>query len=176
MGRTRMTEPIDLTPYLGHESPPVEFPDGLIGFPEWTRFVLCSHPAGGALYLLQSLDDERLSLIVTDPARVLPGYRITMAEADARAIGYSGPLTIEEPWPAGLGVYCVLSVCNEPFRVTANLLGPLVINLATGQGRQLVIAESGYDSRHPVAGHPSEGSNSEPAVVADPNRGGGARC
>jgi flagellar assembly factor FliW len=148
-----MSEQIDLAPYLGNESPPVEFPGGLIGFSEWTRFVLCTHPAGGPLHLLQSLEDERVSLIVADPAHILSGYRVSMSEADAHTIEYAGAADLSEPWPPDIAVYCILSVQDEPFTVTANLLGPLVINLSTGLGRQLVLSESGYDSRHPVTGH-----------------------
>ena len=35
--------------------------------------------------------------------------------------------------------------------ITANLLGPVVINVRSGQGRQVVLAESPYSTREPVA-------------------------
>jgi flagellar assembly factor FliW len=45
----------------------------------------------------------------------------------------------------------VLTVRTDPVGVTANLLGPLVINDRTGHGRQLVLATSEYSARHVVA-------------------------
>jgi flagellar assembly factor FliW len=43
-----------------------------------------------------------------------------------------------------------LTVRTDPAGVTANLLGPLVINNRTGRGRQLVLSTSDYSARHPV--------------------------
>jgi flagellar assembly factor FliW len=47
-------------------------------------------------------------------------------------------------------IYCTLTVGGDGL-ITANLLGPLVINPRTRRGRQLVLTESGYSTRHPVA-------------------------
>jgi flagellar assembly factor FliW len=140
----------DLTPYLGHESPPIEFPSGLIGFEEWNRFVLLSHPAGGALRLLLSLEDERISFILIDPHDLLNDYRISISNLDAQTIQYRGKHTLCPEWPAELGVYCILSVQETPFAATVNLLGPLIINWRTGLGQQIIQSDSNYDPRYPI--------------------------
>ena len=171
-----MSEQIDLTPYVGLESPPVEFPGGLIGFPEWTRFTLVDHPEGGPLRLLQSLDNDRVSFLVANPAQIMSGYQIAVAEVDARAIGYPGAFKMGGDWPPDLWVYCILTVQEEPFHVTANLLGPLVINSQAGLGRQLVLADSGYDSRYPVTGGASRTPASGQAGGSRGGGNGGARC
>ena len=31
-------------------------------------------------------------------------------------------------------------------------LGPLVVNIRSGRGRQLVLADSGYSAQHPIVG------------------------
>jgi flagellar assembly factor FliW len=141
--------------YLGEESQPVEFPAGLIGLQEWRRFNLISHPAGEPLRLLQALDDPRVSLIVTDPRHLVPGYQLSLSGADAQALEYSGrigPITGDAAGDAnaGLDVYCILSIQAEPFDVTANLLGPLIINWQSGLGRQVVLSDSRYSPRFPV--------------------------
>ena len=43
-------------------------------------------------------------------------------------------------------------VHENPPGVTANLLGPLVVNVRSGRGRQLVLASSEHAVRHPVVG------------------------
>jgi flagellar assembly factor FliW len=39
---------------------------------------------------------------------------------------------------------------GHPEKMTANLLGPLVIDSASREGRQAILAKSGYDPRQPV--------------------------
>jgi flagellar assembly factor FliW len=156
------TQP-DLNLLFGQESPPLQFPSGLIGFEEWKRFALITHPQGEPLRLLQSLDDERITFIVADPRQIVSDYRFSLSEADVRSLGsHSGPLgspgqtsaMAHHPeamsQPDTMDVYCILSVQEDPFGVTANLLGPLVVNWQTGLGIQVILSESGYAARHPV--------------------------
>lgn len=130
----------------GTESPPVDFPDGLIGIDEWKQFLLIRHPAAGSLGLLQSLDDERVSLILADPRQLVPNYEVVLRDRERTLLQY------DEASGVALDVYCILSVQEEPLRVTANLLGPLVINWETRRGCQLILADSHYDPRYPVVG------------------------
>jgi flagellar assembly factor FliW len=148
-----MSDTVDLSALLGDESPPIEFPEGLVGFDEWKHFVLVSHEHGGPLQLLQSLDDDRVSFITTDPSQILSDYTVSLSGKEAHDIGCSDDSRVlQAPWPEDIGVFCVLSVQEEPFSVMANLLGPVVINFRTRTGRQLILSESGYAARYPLAG------------------------
>ncbi|MFN8457146.1 MAG: flagellar assembly protein FliW [Anaerolineae bacterium] len=135
------------------ESQPIEFPAGLIGFDEWKHFVVLTHPGGEPLRLLQSLDDVRVSFIIADPRQILADYQIALSEADTQSLQYPG--SSQTPWldETQSSVYCILSAQEEPFSVTANLLGPLVINWQSGLGRQIILSNSGYNPRHPLAGN-----------------------
>lgn len=145
-----MTNEPDLSQLLGDESPPLHFPNGLIGLEDWQEFVLISHPEAGELRLLQSLQDDRMSLILMDPREVDTNYKITLTESDAHTLGYTGDY--HQPMPKGLDVYCILSVQDDPFFVTLNMLGPIIINWETGRGKQVVQANSNYNPRYPIAG------------------------
>lgn len=144
-----MEKEIDLTGLLGDESPSLEFPSGLIGIEEWTKFVVISHPEAGPLKLLQSLEDNRFSLILANPADIDPSYRVKISASDAEALQYSGDLRLGNA--DDVETYCILSVQEEPFKVTANFLGPVVINWAAKLGRQIILADSSYNPRHMVA-------------------------
>lgn len=145
-----MSEHEETASLLGDDVTPIEFSKGLIGLEEWHRFVMISHPAGGPLRLLKSLQDARMSLIVANPYQVMPNYKLTLSEADIQTLGYAGPPGVIEPNHQTLDVSCIISVQEEPFGVTANLLGPLVVNKETGLGVQVILAESAYSARHPV--------------------------
>jgi flagellar assembly factor FliW len=99
--------------------------------------------------MLQSTEDVRFSLIVTGPQKIDPEYELTLSEADAETIQYTGERQLS--WPGQVDVYCILSVQEDPFEVTINMLGPLVINWETGLGVQAVLTDSGYETRKFVA-------------------------
>jgi flagellar assembly factor FliW len=126
------------------ESRELHFDEGLIGCPDWRKFVLEPDAAGPAILLLRSLDEAGVALYVADPFTILPEYEFEVGEEDSRDLALSDP--------GDAFVLVVLTVHADPASVTANLLGPLVINVRTGRGRQLVLAESGYSVRHPIVG------------------------
>lgn len=134
---------------LTEEGVVVEFPAGLIGLTEWKRFILMKHPDGGPLCLLQSLEDTRLSFFLADPRQIVPDYQILLSQADLQALQLSDD-TILKDWleTGNLSLHCILSVQEEPFFVTVNLLGPLVINWKAGCGRQIILSNSGYETRY----------------------------
>jgi flagellar assembly factor FliW len=53
--------------------------------------------------------------------------------------------------PEDLKVLVILTIPpGKPQEMTANLMGPVVINLKTRQGRQLIVEESQYSHKHRV--------------------------
>lgn len=143
-----MTSQPDLSKLLGDESPSIHFPDGLIGLETWQNFTLVSHPEAGDLKLLQSLQDERMSLIVIDPRQIEDNYKVSLNASDAEILGYQSPHPVNEE----TGIYCIVSVQEEPFQVDVNLLGPIVVNWQKQIGRQIILADSGYDARYKLSG------------------------
>jgi flagellar assembly factor FliW len=118
----------------------ITFPSGLVGQPDWKSFVLVT-PEEGPVHLLQSTEHTELALMVTDPFQIVPEYDISLSDEDCMALGL-GP--DERPT-----LLCTLSVYEE--QITTNLVGPLVINSRTGYAKQVVILDSPYSTRHPVA-------------------------
>src|ERR1043165_2567093 len=110
----------------------IVFPDGLVGCPDWKRFtLLVDEDEQMPVAVLRSLDYPEVELLVTDPTLLDPDYKTHIG------VGQSA-------------VYCTLTVGEDGW-ITANLLGPLVIDPASRQGRQVVLTDSAYSSRHPVA-------------------------
>ena len=124
------------------QSDVLTFPDGLIGCESWRHFVLISMPDDELVKVLQCVDAPEVSFLVTDPHLIVQDYQCTISVGDAEAINLTSL--------ADAIVYCTLTVHDDPTDITANLLGPLVINLRTRLGRQLVLAESNYSTKHPI--------------------------
>ena len=118
------------------------FPGGILGFPQHRRYILFDNPGGGPLKWLQAVDDPALAFVCCDPALFLPGYRVEVRRED---------LSETELQSAQDGyVLVILVIGKNPAETTANLLGPVVLNVPARLGKQLVLSESGFSARHPV--------------------------
>ena len=119
------------------------FDEGLLGFPEARRFAMLETNDSGLYFWLQSLDDPALAFLSVVPWPFFPDYEPELTDDAQQA------LAIDHEEDAI--VLCLLTVQREESTITANLLGPLVVNSHTRIGRQLVLAESGYPVRAPLA-------------------------
>ena len=130
-----------------HAAPPqtgllIRLEEGLIGCEAWRRFMLDSVPEAAPMMLMRSLDETDLSFIAVDPRAVLPDYRLDLSGADLAALG--------SPSQANLAAIVIINTGpREGLTVpTANLLGPVAINLATGAARQVIQPE--YSAHHSI--------------------------
>jgi flagellar assembly factor FliW len=120
----------------------IVFSAGLVGCEDWKQFVLMVDADEDLpVAVLHCLDVPTVSLMVTDPTLALAPYDVPLTAEDRADIGLSEG---ERPQ-----LFCTLSLTSDGW-VTANLLGPLVINPRTRRGKQLVLTESPYSNRHPI--------------------------
>jgi flagellar assembly factor FliW len=124
----------------------VAFPNGLVGYPALTRFRLFEHEGGYPFKFLQSMDDQAISFICMDIASFLPDYDAPMSPDEAQM------LALEDP--ADAMVLAIVVIPKDPQQMTANLAGPVVINLKTCMGRQLVLNIDQYPLKYPVLARP----------------------
>lgn len=120
----------------------IDFPSGLFGFPECRGFVLLPAAREG-MYWLQSTEHGALAFLLADPFRFFTGYSVDLAAADRVDLRVTSPADV-----------VVLSIVTLPRsrdgRPTANLQGPLAINVAARRGKQLALGESEFGIRCPI--------------------------
>ena len=105
---------------------------------------------------LECLDEPNVSLFVLDPYLINENYTIEMAETDQTAISLENA--------SDAIVLIILVMRHDPLAVTANLLGPLVINSRPKLGCQLVLENAEYSVRHLVYSEtPEEGGKEDAA-------------
>ena len=113
----------------------------LFGFPDAGTFALIPSRRDG-LFWLQSIKFEALTFLLIDPFRFVEGYAVDI-----------GPDELGDLAPDDLSEILVLSILTLPRHpdetATANLKGPIVLNLVKRRGRQVAI-ESPYGLRHAV--------------------------
>jgi flagellar assembly factor FliW len=125
----------------------VEFPAGLPGFEDQTRFVLVERPAVAPVVFLQSLGLPQLCFLAVPIAEVDPAYNLAMTPEDLRQLG----LDDQRQPPQGDELVCLaLLSAAEDGPLTANLLAPVVINLRARLAVQAVRMDSRYSHLHPL--------------------------
>jgi flagellar assembly factor FliW len=113
----------------------IVFPDGLVGLPALVRHRLSAIPET-ALYEMVSSDDPSMGFIAAAADNVKSGTTDRL-----RARG----LVNEGEW-----VLAILAVHGEPATITANLAGPLVVDMTTATARQLVLEDIEFPLQVPV--------------------------
>ncbi|MGP4073868.1 flagellar assembly protein FliW [Piscibacillus sp. B03] len=120
------------------------FESGLPGFQEHKQFVLLDLEGNPAFKVLQSLKQENLAFIVTNPFLIEAKYEFELEEASKQQ------LKLEEP--NDVQVWNIVTV-QDPFeQSTVNLKGPIVINAKKNLAKQLLLSESNYSTKHSIKG------------------------
>lgn len=120
----------------------IELPSGLIGFPELKRYVLLDHDKESPFKWLQSLDDGAIAFVLINPLLFKPDYTVEVTEAEV------SDLELKAEEDAVISV--IITIPTNPQNMTANLKAPLVFNLQNRRGKQLVLSNSAYTTRHNI--------------------------
>ncbi len=118
----------------------IVFPNGLVGQPEWKRFVLLT-PDDTTIQVLQTTENPELALMLTDPQQIVENYSVPLSAEERSVLQLDAD---EEPT-----FLCTVSIHNN--LITTNLVGPIAFNGRTHVGTQVVLTDSVYSTRHPVA-------------------------
>ena len=143
----------------------ITFPEGVIGFETCRRFVVVRHEENSAFRWIQSLEVPSLAFPVIEPNQVRPDYAPTISDADARALDMFSD--------SDALLFTIVTVPPlDPRKMTVNLLAPLVVNALTRQGRQVIVQDEEYTTRHSVVEELERTAlrGNNPAVALKPNR------
>jgi flagellar assembly factor FliW len=123
----------------------VTFPEGIPGLAGAQGFVILRPDEMEPIAVLQSIEDEHVSLPVIPVHAVAADYTLTLSAED-RATLRAAP--DQDP-----GAFVCLAVLILPGAITpaaCNLLAPIVINPASMRGKQIVQVDSGYPALQPL--------------------------
>ena len=118
----------------------MNFPKGFLGFPENALFALLQTNNEGSFFWLQSIERPELAFVVCDPVLFVPDYQVPIKGDELEQIDLEDMTNAQ-----------VLVIVNKVGKsLTGNLQGPLVINVQNRMGKQMVLSEKKYSTRHPL--------------------------
>ncbi|MBF0200963.1 MAG: flagellar assembly protein FliW [Desulfamplus sp.] len=120
-------------------------PEGLPGFPGFEKFVVVELKDTAPFCWFQSVEEPNLNLVMISPFYFMPDYD---PELDIIMEIRNWHDTKKEAFE----VYVVVNIMGEgdTKQITANLMGPIVINREKKEAVQFVFSNSVYSHRHDV--------------------------
>lgn len=109
----------------------ISFPDGLPGFPDVRGVTLIKVSDDQPFYWIQDVDHGDLAFLAVIPWEYFPDYELALTDEDESA------LSVDDP--SDLLVLTLVTIDRDVPSVTANLLGPIVINQTKRIARQTVL-------------------------------------
>lgn len=119
-----------------------EFANGLHGFTDYRQFALVPGGRDG-LFWLQSTRDANVTFLLVDPFAVQGGYEVDLGPTEKRSLDVQSPDDV-------LLLAIVTLPASKRELPTANLRGPVVLNVRTGRGCQSVTSNDKHSMHTPV--------------------------
>jgi flagellar assembly factor FliW len=122
----------------------IDMPFGMLGFPDKRQFVMLRHKENSPFFWYQSVDEPSLAFVIMSPFHFMPSYTVDVEK-----------VLKEMSWTKvrndSLELYVVVNIPKgSPDKMTANLIGPILINNKNLQAVQVVIGDSNYSHKFPL--------------------------
>ncbi|KUP05707.1 flagellar assembly protein FliW [Bacillus coahuilensis m2-6] len=113
---------------------------GIPGFPDETEFVLLPLPGNEQFAILQSIQSTTVGFVVTNPYGFFQDYEFQLDDSTKNQLELEGEANIQ--------VFVILTVQNPFVQSTANLQAPVVINGSKRMGKQVILNDTSYQTKH----------------------------
>jgi flagellar assembly factor FliW len=125
----------------------ITFPKGIPAFEDEKEFIILRLQEGTAFSILQSIKTSNLAFVIAEVFSLFPNYDIELSQ---NAIE-----TLELEDVKETLVYSIITV-KEPFhQSTANLQAPVILNTVKKIGKQVVLNQTNYKTRHTLTESPA---------------------
>ncbi|MGI6524024.1 MAG: flagellar assembly protein FliW [Bdellovibrionota bacterium] len=115
----------------------LEFPVGIIGFPNQHQYVMLEHKPPFAW--LHAVDEPNLAFVVIDALELGEGYSVQPPIGDK---------DIDLKEDDEYAVLIIVTIRPDPSMTTANLKAPLFVNLRNRKGVQVIFDDARLSTRH----------------------------
>lgn len=114
----------------------------VLGFEHLTRYCLVEVEELRPFMWLQSVEDPAVVFLVVNPRVFFPDYRIEVNSKEIAELKVERVESVE--------TYVIVTVPEDPCRMSANLQGPIIINTENNRAKQLILVNSEYHIAHSI--------------------------
>ncbi|KPU44663.1 flagellar assembly factor FliW [Oxobacter pfennigii] len=116
----------------------IYFEEGLLGLEDVKKFILVDIEGESSFKCLQSADSQEIAFIVISPWEVEEGYQVDIDDEEL--------ITLQDNDLSDIFIYSIVTLSQD--KMTANLIGPIILNTKTKRGKQIVLNNSKYTTKH----------------------------
>lgn len=131
------------TKYLGileiDEEKIIQFPNGIPGFIKETKFVILDFPDNPIFQILQSVQNENIAFVITDPYLIYRDYSFKLDETILEVLRIESEKDVL--------VSSIVTIKNPFEHSTINLKAPIIINPNRLLGKQYILNDEDYPSK-----------------------------
>lgn len=127
----------------------IKFQDGIPGFEDEKEFIIIlNEDEENPFHFLQSVKNPQLSFVITNPFEIFSDYDILLPEIAINK------LKIEKQ--EEVAIYSMVVIPEDVMKMTTNLLGPIIVNIDKKLGKQVILDDDRYTTKHFVFNQDSE--------------------
>ncbi len=119
----------------------VTFPEGLLGFEKYTKFALIDSEYEPFIWL-QSTEESNLAFLMIDPFLICSDYEADIDDSALRSIGVDSAEDII--------IMTLVTIPKDGSAITANFLGPVVINKKNRKCLQVILNDSRWTTKFDI--------------------------
>jgi flagellar assembly factor FliW len=121
------------------EKQKIHFPEGIIGFGGLCNYYLLDSREG-PFYWLQSEEEPELAFLLVDPRVFRHDYKLMVRESDLRDLNIKDKQDLLD--------FTIVTVPEDHSKISANLMGPILINRKTKLAKQVISENEEYTVKH----------------------------
>jgi flagellar assembly factor FliW len=119
----------------------IKFKEGLLGFEEEKEFaIIDTEDKDSPFSWLQSINTPELAFVIINPFYAFPDYEFIVPKK------IQEKLEIQDE--KDIAIYSIVVIPEDMEKMTANLLGPIIININKKLGKQLILDDNRYSTKH----------------------------
>lgn len=116
--------------------------EGIIGFPNFRRYIFLPFLEGSPFELFQALDQPDLAFVVINPFMFKPDYQFDLSDQDIADLQVASKEDIQ--------IRVIVTIPPDPREMTANLQGPLIVNEQRLLAKQIILHDGEYTTKHKI--------------------------
>lgn len=121
----------------------IRFPGGLPGFENARKFIIMSVPEHQPFHWMECVDEgNAIRFAIINPLSFRPDYQPKIKKEELAALNIGDPKE--------LLLYVIVTLRTPLMESTANLMGPLFINIREKVGKQIIIENDAYSLRERI--------------------------